>query len=455
VTEGTGHVIDPAGDARRTLQDAVTSHGPEVLSDATVMDHLCRTQLAALPGESILIVSAARADVPALLRDAIPQFGNYGAIQSVASTLAQASDLDGAASLWVVREFARALGLIAPGGTQAMPRPAPGGTGAEASGGAVAAGAAGAGAAVTAGMGAGPGGTGAASGGGIGVPGGPELAPGMAGGPQPGMAGGPQPGMGGGPQPGMGGGPEPGMAGGPQPGMGGAPQPAGGPAARGSSGSKLFTRNTVGIAAAIALVAGYLGVAAVAHLSPFPAKTVAATSSQSASTGPSTSPATTPATTPATSPAASPTSDYEVLLSKIPAAVQGRDNCHLTGTQYGATAVSQCSRLNFPAGTIIYYLYPSQAALSAGLRTFLAGVHFHKQRECTTGNDFTDFLTECQTEFHNQTPFMTGSIAEYTSTSNAPIIASTDNQQNVMAVLVGTNPGDLLSYWKQLTWIKD
>ena len=245
--------------------------------------------------------------------------------------------------------------------------------------------------------------------------------------------------------------------------MAGGPQPAGGPPARGSSGSRLFTRNTVGIAAAIALVAGYLGVAAVAHLSPFPAKTVAATSSQSASTGPSTSPATAPATTPATSPAtspagtpdASPTSDYEVLLSKIPAAIQGRDNCHLTGTQYGATAVSQCSRLSLPAGTIIYYLYPSQAALSAGLSTFLNSVHFKKQRECTTGNDFTDFLTECRTQFHNQTPFMTGSIAEYTSTSNDPIIASTDNQQNVMAVLVGTNPGDLLSYWKQLTWIKD
>jgi hypothetical protein len=408
------------------------------------MEHLCRTQLAALPGESILIVSAARADVPALLRDAIPQFGNYGAIQSVATTLAQASDLDGAASLWVVREFARALGLIAPGGTQSMPRPAPDGTGGEAPRAAVATGEVGAGAAATAGISAG---AGVETGGGTGGPGGPEL------------AGGPQPGMAGGPQPGMASGPQPGMASGPQPGMASGPQPAGGPAARGSSGSKLFTRNTVGIAAAIALVAGYLGVAAVAHLSPFPAKTVAATSSQSASTGPSTNPATTPATTPATSPAgspdASPTSDYEVLLSKIPAAIQGRDNCHLTGTQYGATAVSQCSRLSLPAGTIIYYLYPSQAALSAGLSTFLGSVHFHKQRECTTGNDFTDFLTECQTAFHNQTPFMTGSIAEYTSTSNDPIIASTDNQQNVMAVLVGTNPGDLLSYWKQLTWIKD
>ena len=204
MTEGTGHVIDPAGDARRTLQDAVTSHGPEVLSDPTVMDHLCRTQLAALPGESILIVSAARADVPALLRDAIPQFGNYGAIQSVATTLAQASDLDGAASLWVVREFARALGLIAPGGTQSMPRPAPDGTGSEAPRGRRGDREVGAGAAATAGISAGAGGRGR-DGGGTGVPGGPERAgwraAGMAGGPQPGMAGGPQPGMGGGPQP--------------------------------------------------------------------------------------------------------------------------------------------------------------------------------------------------------------------------------------------------------------
>jgi len=449
VTEGTGHVIDPAGDARRVLQDAVASHGPEVLSDATVMDHLSRTQLAALPGESILIVSAARADVPALLGDAIPQFGNYGAIQSVATTLAQASDLDGAASLWVVREFARALGLIAPGGTQSMPRPAPAGPGAEASRGAVATGDVGAAAAATAGMSAGAGGTG--------VPGGPELAPGMAGGPQPRMAGGPQPGMAGGPQPRMGGGPQPGMAGGPRPGMAGGPQPAGGPAARGSSGSKLFTRNTVGIAAAIALVAGYLGVAATAHLSPFPAKTVSATSSQSQSpsTGPSTSPGTSPATSPAQSPDASPTSDYDVLLSKIPQSIRSQSSCPNAGTQFGAIAVSQCNRLNLAAGTIQYYLYPSAAALTSGVSQLLSSAHFRKQRECTSGSDFTDFLVECQSDFHNQTPFMTGTIAEYISKDNDPIIVSTDKQENVMAILVGTNAGDLLAYWKQLEWIKD
>ncbi len=398
MTEGTGHVIDPDGDARRALLGAVAEHGPEALSDATIMDNLCRSQLAALPGESILIVSAARADVPALLRSKIPELGNYGAIQSVAATLAQASDLDNTASLWVVREFARALGMIAPGGTQPAPRIVPGGPAAEAAG---------------ARAGTGPGAAGGASA-------------------EAGMAGA--------------GGPAPGTAGG-----AGAPPPT-----RPSAGSRVLTRNTIGVAAAIALIAGYLGVAAAAHLSPFPAETVAASSSRPPSTGPSTGPSTStsPAGSPDASPDASPTSDYDVLLRKIPASVKGHGNCQLTGAQYGATAVIQCSRLNsLPAGTIIYYLYSSPAKLTGGVSAFLSKVGFHRQRACTSGNEFTDFLIECQSDFHNQTPFMTGSIAEYTSTSHDPIIVSTDNQQNVMAVMVGTNPGDLLTYWKQLNWI--
>jgi len=385
VTEVTGHVIDPDGEARRALLEAVAEHGPQALSDATIMDNLCRNRLAALPGESILIVSAARADVPALLRNEIPELGNYGAIQSVAATLARASDLDNAASLWVVREFARTLGMIAPGGTQPTPRIVPGGPAAEAAGASAGAEAAGAAA--------------------------------------------------------------------------GAPPPGKPP------GSRVLTRNTIGVAAAIALVAGYLGVAAAAHLSPFPAQTVAASSSQSPgtgqstgqgtgqSTGPGTSPSTSPASSPDASPDASPTSDYAILLSKIPASVQGHNNCQLIGTQYGATAVIQCSRLNSGAGTIQYYLYPSPARLTSGVSALLSKAGFHRQRECTTGSEFTDFLAECQSDFHNQTPFMTGSIAEYTNTSHDPLIITTDNEQNVMAVLVGTNPGDLLAYWKQLNWI--
>ena len=372
MTEGTGHVIDPDGEARRALFDVVAQHGPGALSDATIMDNLCRNRLAALPGESILIVSAARADVPALLRSKIPELGNYGAIQSVAVTLAQASDLDNAASLWVVREFARTLGMIAPGATQATPRIAPGGPAAEAAG-------------------AGP--------------------------------------------------PAPGTAAGT-----GAPPPP-----RASSRSRVLTRNTIGVAAAIALVAGYLGVAAVAHLSPFPAETVAAAASQPPSTAPATTPGT--STSPASSPDASPTSDYNVLLSKIPASVQGHNNCQLIGTQYGATAVIQCSKLTGGAGVIQYYLYPSTARLTSGVSALFSKAGFHRKQECTTGGEFTDFLADCQSDFNFQTRSMSGTIAEYTNTSHQPLIITTDNQQNVMAVLVGTNPGDVLAYWKQLNWI--
>ena len=39
--------------------------------------------------------------------------------------------------------------------------------------------------------------------------------------------------------------------------------------------------------------------------------------------------------------------------------------------------------------------------------------------------------------------------------TNQPLIITSDKQQNVMAVLVGTNPGDVLAYWKTLTWIVD
>jgi len=148
-------------------------------------------------------------------------------------------------------------------------------------------------------------------------------------------------------------------------------------------------------------------------------------------------------------------SEPRVGLQKIiPADVQGGNNCQNTGTQYGATAVSRCSGLTgLAAGTIIYYLFPSPARLTSGLGLFLRNVGFHRERECMTGNQFTDFLIECQSDFRNLTPFMTGIIAEYTSTSHDPIIISTDDQQNVMAVMVGVNADDLLTYWNQFQWV--
>jgi hypothetical protein len=632
VTEGNGHVIDPNGDARRALQEAVAEHGPEVLSNAAVIDAICQDHLAGLPGESILIGDAARTNVPALLSDLIPQLGNYGAIQSAAATLAGEHNLDMAASLWVVREFARALGHIAPatGASAAFPgsgprpvpgsgpRPVPGsegsgtaGTGREESGSArpgggetgsaVAGGAVAGGAAATAagvaadqagrgesagsgpgtsgavgsgaagpggagvsgtgasgagaggqagtggqagaggetiprgvaasraaasarrtgrvagdesaasggepGYGAGRGGTGQASGspGGAGQASGAPGAAGTAGG-GPGATGpvgsgpgvtGPMGGRGpagtgplrdgagaGGPAaggawagpsapgrtPGSGtpGSGTPGSGTGGGGGWGGAP---GGAAPEGEPGfplplpagrlpgrqpprSKLLNRNTVGIAAAIALVAGYLGVAAAAHLSPFPAKT-APTPSASQSSNPPASTGSSPASSPDPSADSSPPSQLGTLQSKIPTAVQSRGRCLDAGTDFGATAVIQCQQLQgLAASTIVYYLYPNRTALASGLSASLTRAKFSKQRECTTNGNFSDFLVECESSFTIKTPGVTGSVAEFVNKKpQGPVIVSTDNEQKVMAVLIGTNDGDLLAYWKTLGWV--
>ncbi len=423
MTEGSGHTIDPAGDARRALQAAVAEYGPEALSNAVIMDGICQARLSNLPGEAILIGSAARTDVPTLLRNLIPRLGNYGAIQSAATTLAEAHGLDTAACVWVVREFARALGLIASGGIQPTARvgpsdgagPAGAGTGGAGAGGAGAGAGGASGGTGSPGMPGGsgvPGGGAGMPGGGAGMPGGPAIPPGM-------------------------------------------PGDAGGlPPRRPPSGSRPLSRNTVGIAAAIALVAGYLGVAAVAHLSPFPAKTVAAASSAPASQGNSGNPSPDGSPDPAPDPDPSPTSDYQILLSKIPSVVRGANNCRNAGTSVGAIAVSQCTGIpGLAAQTIIYYLFSDPTALGNGFSDFLSNEKFRRQSECTSTGSFVDFIAECQSAFTSTSPSMTGSIAEYANTSNNPIIVSSDNQQQVMAVMVGTNDGDLLAYWKQLQWV--
>ena len=214
----------------------------------------------------------------------------------------------------------------------------------------------------------------------------------------------------------------------------------------------MLSRNTIGIVAAIALVAGYLGVAAAAHLSPFPAKTVAATSSAPASGGNSTSPS--PSGSPDPTPDPTPTSDFQILLTKIPDNIKGTGNCQNAGTAVGATAVSECASLpGLAAGTIFYYLFSSPAALATGFTAFLREVKFSRRSACTTGNNFVSFIAECESAFTSTSPTMTGSIAEYANTDNQPIIVTTDRQQRVMAVMVGMNDGDLLAYWKQLQWV--
>ena len=200
-----------------------------------------------------------------------------------------------------------------------------------------------------------------------------------------------------------------------------------------------------------------------AHLSPFPAHTVAATSPTPPSGGDHTSPtpprggdgtSPTPHGSPDPAPDPTPSSDYQILLTKIPDNIKGTSNCHNIGTSSGATAVSQCTAPSgLPASTIIYYLYPSQAALGAGFSNFLTAVKFRKETGCTTNGRFVNFIVECESAFTSSSPDITGSIAEYANKSNNPIIVTSDNHQQVMVVLVGANDGDLLTYWKRLQWV--
>ena len=140
----------------------------------------------------------------------------------------------------------------------------------------------------------------------------------------------------------------------------------------------------------------------------------------------------------------------------IPGSIGGEDNCHSDGTSVGATAVAQCAGLQgLAATTIDYYLFASPGALANGFTSFLTSVKFpSNSRSCTTSNQFADFVPQCKDSFTSTSPNMTGSIAEYVSTQNDPIIVSTDNQQLVMGVLIGTNDADLLAYWKPLQWIQ-
>jgi AAA domain len=144
----------------------------------------------------------------------------------------------------------------------------------------------------------------------------------------------------------------------------------------------------------------------------------------------------------------------ENLLDIIPADIKQESSCPNAGTAVGAVDIFQCAGLRGAADTIMYYLFASPQLLATGFSNLLhLQANFTKSRECMTNNQFMDFLINCRSDFTSRTPQVTGSIVEYINTDNQPIIVSTDNQQKVMAVMVGTNGQDLLNYWKQLKWV--
>ena len=127
--------LDSAGQAREALSNAVSSFGPRILSNPQMLENVFRDLLPDSPREVSLLVTAAQADVAALLQDRIGQHMDPDtAVRLTASVLGERRALDGAACLWATAEFARALGYSVSETPAAAPSGPPIGEGSEARG---------------------------------------------------------------------------------------------------------------------------------------------------------------------------------------------------------------------------------------------------------------------------------------------------------------------------------
>jgi hypothetical protein len=366
MTEGDRHVIDPDGQARQALRAAVAEHGPLVLSNPATLDGLSRRRLAGLPGEFILIGSAARSDVPALLRQRTATLSIEDAIQQVAATVAATHGLDQAACVWVVTEFAGALGYRPGRGTPSAANAPPSGS---------------------------------------------TDRP--------------------------------------------APHPFGSAAAEGMPPRRRGpSRGVLGLAAAGALVAAYLLIAAGTHLIPFSPSSPPPVIGEGSPTG-------TPDVATVTSADASPdpvpdpdphASALNSLLSLIPADIQSGNACGESSASFGATVTVVCTGVQGAAGTLYYYSYATTSALSQGYQNLLGTTSFQNSCVASDGS-FAEFNPPCQSTYTNSSPVLSGTMSEYLNQDNDPVIASTEDQQLVICVMIGTSGSDLLTFWDYSQWI--
>ena len=398
MTQGSGHVIDPTGDARRVLETAVAERGPGVLSDPATMDGICRARLQGMPGETILIGSAARSNVPALLQQQVGRLGLDGAIQNVAAAVASAHQLDTGACTWVVREYARALGYPVPG----LP-PMPGAAG---------------------------------------FGGGSQLYPPTQASPSaypptpaPGYQ---QPYQ---PQ---------------QPYQQTPPPlypPTGGTLPGGPPGGPWYSnRKILGIIAAAAVIVVYLAVAASAHLAPFAKAKAAAVVTPTPTPHPSPTfsmPTPTPDATPDASPDAAPTiTSDEALWNLIPGNVR-TSNCKAITPTDQATEEIACTDAIYNSqtegGYLYYYLFSQSTTLdSSYTNNFLKPLGISSDEgDC---GSFTSFKATCETGWNNTNPAINGRLAEYLY-KGFNTLTWTDEQQKVMVYLSGVNGNQMLKWW--------
>jgi hypothetical protein len=408
VTQGNGHVIDPSGDARRVLETAVAERGPGVLSDPATMDGICRARLQGMPGETILIGSAARSNVPALLQQQVGRLGLEAAIQDVAATVARSHQLDPGACLWVVREYARALGYPVPG---MPPMPSAGGFGFSGN-----------------------------------PPGTPQSSSSQLYPPTQATPSGYPPT------------PAPGYQQPQQPYQQTPPPlyPPGATVPQGGSRGGGFNRKILGIVAAAAVIVVYFGVAAAAHLAPFGKTAAVVTPTPTPHPHPSPTfsmptpvPDASPDASPDTSPDAAPTiTSDEALWNLIPGNVR-TSNCKAIAPTDQSTEEIACTDAIYNAqtegGYLYYYLFSSSTTLDSSYTNNFLNLLNISSDEGDCGN-FTSFKATCETGWNNTNPAINGRLAEYLY-KGYNTLTWTDEQQRIMVYLSGVNGNQMLNWW--------
>ena len=468
MAEGMGQAIDPSGEARSVLQSAVTDYGDRVLSNAAILDGICEDRLPEWPREASLVSIAARADVAAMLQQQAGGVGPDAAVRLTAAALADSRSIDPSAALWVVGEFARALGYQVSEGLQPAPaapspaapspaaagipaapvpdaRPAPATSPPGSPGDDLTVQPAGLQHPPTQQVGFGNRET-VTTGQGAQQPGlqQPAVQPGM---PPPGM---PPPGM---PPPGM---PPPGgqagggygwappaatppggagWPGGTQPGPPGMPPPPAG------GGRPPRQGRVLGIGA-IVLVVLVLVIVGVDKLV-----------SSGKNPGPPPTPTPT-ATTPRPTPSAStfqPTSGDLTLESLIPADVSANGSCTPVHTPaFGATAEMHCAGApNIPPGYVQYYLFGSTGSMNAAYSTFVA--NFARTSKNTgrchqvSGTSAFRTFSPCETQFSIGST-AEGRVAEYFY-KGTPDISCVFSVDKVLVDMQGSDGTALIRWW--------
>jgi hypothetical protein len=463
MSDATGPVFDPAGEARSVLQSAVADFGPLVLSNPAIVDGICEDRLPEWPREASLISTAARADVAAMLQQQAGGIGADTAVRLTARTLADTRSLDRTACVWVVSEFARALGYQVSEGLQpaghgaARPAAGDGGAGAGAVGdgtaGAAAAGGAAAGA-VAAEAAARPPGDAATA-----AP--PEPPPSRGGPPgedltvppaspdQP--AGGQAADFGHVPTVTSGAPPGPGGVGQDGGGPPGPPAPPGRPARAGGPNQKLLLAG--GVAALVVL---YFILAGATHLPPFgkvtPTPTPAPTLSHHRAT-PQPTPST-PSATPTLS-TAGLTGTQRTLAALIPGSVSANNSCHpVGGGHFGSVAEFHCTGApSMPTDYVEYYMFSTPAALNSAYILFLSDFAHSSENTgpCSQVTGSASFRTfaPCETSYHVGNSGQGGRIMEYVY-KGTPDVSTTYASKLVLVDMEASTGNDLLAFWDHI-----